>query len=210
MYVTTIPEEGQICLILDTCYPTEVYRWYSYNLLHLNLMHILINMMLLITYGILLSWTHENWRIALIHTFAIFNGAFAVGIEQRIYNPVNGLQMIGASGGIYGLLSSQFGNLILNWQELDIIQKIVYPSCLFSAIASDIIANSIMRPENISYSNHIGGFISGIFAGICILKNIKVIRWETYMRVAAALLLFIYTLIGMILFLTMNVDCSLL
>lgn len=192
-------------LVLDTTAPrNEIYRWYTYSLLHVGWLHWLMNMFTLATYGFILSFDHPNWRIMILHLFTILNGAFAVGIEERIYNREGGIQVVGASGGIYGLLSAQFGNMLINWSELTTIQRIMYPLVLASAIVAEIVVNAVTKPENVSFSNHIGGFVAGIFGGIAILRNFKVLPWEVYVRTVAFVLLSIYTIVGMVCYLTLS------
>ena len=114
----------------------------------------------------------------------------AVGWQARIYS--KSISVIGASGGIYGLLTSQTANLCLNWWELHILQRIIYTSLLVSCVTSDIIISVLYYNSNVSYSDHIGGALIGVFAGMCFLKNIRVIEWERKMKFISAGLMIVF------------------
>ena len=89
-----------------------------------------------------------------IHTISILNGAFKQ--EVRFQHRSN-IVLIGASAGMYGFLSSQIANIILNWIELTILQRIIYITLLVCATISDITVNIVMYDPQISYSAHVDG-----------------------------------------------------
>lgn len=161
----------------------KVYRWYTYSLLHGSNMHYGINMMGWIIYGTLCEIDHGPWRTGLIQFGSIIGGAMAAGWEYRLLD-LNRLIVIGASGGVYGMMSSLIGNLTLNWKEMSLIKRVVYPAFLVCTIISDVIVNIVLHSQNvpISYSAHVGGFVFGVLGGLCLMRNIVVYRWETRMR----------------------------
>lgn len=169
-------------LELDTYKADEVYRWYTYSLLHLNGMHIGTNMLTLGVYGTLIEFDNGPWRVFLIHILSILGGAFGVGWESR-FKQRERMYVIGASGGNYGLLSSQVGNLVLNWPELTLIRRILYGGVLVSCVLSDVVVNIVLYNPDISYSAHVGGFVFGLFAGLSVMKNIRVLAWERRMKI---------------------------
>lgn len=183
-------------LDLDTGRGKEVYRWYTYSLLHLNAMHIGVNMFCLLIYCGLVEWDHGTWRTFAIHTCSILGGAFAAGWEARILK--ERLYVIGVSGGNYGMLSSQIGNLVLNWPELTLMRRIFYPLLLCSCVISDVVVNIVLYNDQISYSAHVGGFVFGVFAGMTLMKNIRKLAWERRMQYVMASVFFVITLVGSI------------
>lgn len=171
---------------LDSTQSHQVYRWYTYSLVHDGPMHIGINMMNLLIFSYLVEYDNGFYRTHMIHTISILGGAFALGWECRLIPSTMPILLMGASGGNYGLLSSQIGNLILNWKELNPVKRIIYTGFIVSPVLTDIVVNIVMYNPKISYSSHVGGFIFGIMAGMCFMYNIKVLRWEKIMKVVAA------------------------
>lgn len=182
-------------LNFDTEFPREAYRWYTYSLLHLGAAHISTNIMMTMICGALIEWDSYALRCFLIHTLSIIGGGFGCGWESRSKHKL--IAMVGASGGAYGLLASQMGNLIINWPELDLLRRIVFTSLLVCTTVSDIVVTIIMYDPMVSYSTHIGGFIAGAIAGGCIMKNWKKVNWERYYRIGCWVALGAYLAAGM-------------
>lgn len=184
--ICTNPKDGRNdSLAIDTTRGKEVYRWYTYSLLHLNKNHIGINLLCLSIYGSLIEFDNNTWRLVMIHTLSILGGAFGAGWEARFTKESQ--QVVGASGGNYGLLSSQIGNLVLNWTELTLFRKTVFTLLIVSTVISDIIVNVILFNPKVSYSTHVGGFIFGLFAGLVFLKNQKKQTWERIVQLSSLL-----------------------
>ncbi len=178
------PRNDALRLALRAGDAGEVYRWYTYSLLHLNGMHLGLNMLGLCAYGALVEFDHGFLRVFVIHTCSILGGAYGAGWESRTTG--RQLFVIGESGGNFGLLSSQAANLVLNWPEIGLLQRVVYVSLLVSATLSEVVANVVLAPSmpNVSYSAHVGGFVFGVFAGLAAMRNIRVLAWERTMQLA--------------------------
>lgn len=189
-------------LAFDTKYGRKAYTWYTYSLLHSGNVHLATNMFTLFTYGTIMELEHGPLRSFSIHTLCIIGAAFAVGWESRFKD--ERIIVIGASGGIYGLLSSQISNLALNWTELEIIKRILYTLFVVSSVVADIVINIVMYNPDISYAAHVGGFVTGVFAAFCLMKNIKVIKWENIAWHVSTTLLTMLMTAGMINTLLLN------
>jgi membrane associated rhomboid family serine protease len=149
-----------------------------------------------LVFGSLVEFDQYTLRTIGINIIAILGGAFGVGWQVRTTK--QNLNVMGASGGVYGLLSSQISNLALNWKDLGNVQKWAYVITLTSTITTDIVVNIIYYNPQISYSNHIGGFLFGILGGLCIMKNITEIPWEKKMIIIAGSLLGVCSLVSAI------------
>jgi membrane associated rhomboid family serine protease len=176
----------------------QSYRWYSYSYIHGSDIHLATNIILYIVVSIPIEYDNFIWRTFLIQFFSIIGGACGPGWEQRLLQPDTKITVVGASGGIYGMLASISGNLILNWSELPMYKRLIYISMLSCMVTSDVVVSSIFPNPSISYSCHMGGFIAGTFAGICCMKNIKVLQWERRLRIASGSVLSIYIFMGAI------------
>ncbi len=172
----------------------QVYRWYTYSLLHANLEHLIMNCIVWVFYSTMVALDNNKFRVFLIQTLSILGGVFGCGWQIRITKA--NLTLVGASGGIYGMLSCQIGNLIVNWPELDFFKRLVYTTFLISTTVSDIIFSVLMYSSTISYSAHIGGFIMGMFAGGCLMHNIRKLKWERHFRTACGICVLMFTIAG--------------
>lgn len=184
-------------LQFDTEKLREIYRWWTYSLLHSSNSHLYMNMVMLYICGGFLEFDSGVWRTFIIYNLSILGGACGCGWSHRFVYKED-IFLVGASGGIYGLLAAQTGNLIMNWKEFNIISRSANTSLLGMSVISDIVVNSINPNPDISYSTHVGGFITGVLASICFVKNIKVIKWENKLKIASGVLLGSFLTVGII------------
>ena len=182
-------------LAFDTEFPQEAYRWYTYSLMHLNAAHISMNVLMTFIFGALIEWDNFAIRCFGIHTASIIGGAFGCGWEHRFTG--KNIMLVGASGGAYGLLASQMGNLIVNWPELGFERRLIFTSLLVCTTLSDVIVSIVCYNPMVSYSTHVGGFITGAIAGNCMMKNWKKLEWEKWYRIACWIALACYLAAGM-------------
>lgn len=166
----------------------EVYRWWTYSFMHYDSMHLYGNMMVLLAAGGLLEYGNGQWRTFCIYNLAILGGACGCGWSLR-FIPRPSFKLVGASGGIYGLLASQIGYLMMNWPELSPAARIMNTGLLVSSTSSDIILSCVSPNVRVSYSTHFGGFMTGAMASVCFVKNIKPLRWERVAKITTGCLL---------------------
>jgi membrane associated rhomboid family serine protease len=185
-------------LALRTRALKEAYRWWTYSLLHLNAMHLGVNMMTWFIYGGLIEWDHGPLRCASVQILSILGGACGFGWEWRLKQPSQHTMLVGVSGGVYGMLASQIGNLMINWIEIDELKKVFYVLLLLSAIVSDVTISTVNNNAGVSYSAHIGGFITGTIVSIFALKNIKTQSWERIARPVAACVAVCFLIAGFV------------
>lgn len=182
-------------LVFDTHKPREMYRWWTYSLLHMHATHLWINVTMMFLFGGVFEYDQWWWRAVIVHNASIYGGALACGWDHRFADRKRVL-LVGASGGIYGLLSALTGNLILNWPELSFEKRLLNTSVLCSGVISDIVSNAVRPNPSTSYSTHVGGFVTGVLMSSCVVHNIKKYDWETKWRWTTAGLLSIFFLAG--------------
>ena len=181
-------------LVLDMDYKRQAWRWWTYMLLHRDLMHILINSASWGMFAGIVEIDNLAHRTMAIHMVSIIGGAAGVGWESRLVR--NDRRVVGASGGIYGLWASQVGNLVLNWPELDLLRRVAYIWILVAMMIGDIASTAIHYDANTAYSNHIGGLITGVFAGGLLMKNKVKLKWEREYTIASGVCLGVWLLSG--------------
>lgn len=171
-------------MILDTDAPHEAWRLYSHSLLHLNVPHLVNNLVMFLFLGALLNAAHGNLRIAFLHTLGAVGGALGVGWELRALGPAtHRLRVVGASGSIYCMLGTHVGNVVINWNELPF--RALHAFVLFYLLASDALLYMFFYNKGVSYSAHAGGFALGLLLSPAVLKNIRVLKWEKTYRLAS-------------------------
>jgi membrane associated rhomboid family serine protease len=168
-------------LILDTLKtPTELWRLYSYSLLHGNLAHILNNSIMILTVGLFLNAAHGNARLMAVHTLGIIGGAFAV-MWGVVRDPVSDrMLVVGASGGAYALIGAHAGNVLINWSEMPFRYFRLAMLALMATV--DIVSYVVWYNANTSYACHLGGFATGMLTSPIFFINIRTLPWEVKLR----------------------------
>ena len=77
-------------------------------------------------------------------------------------------------------------NVILNWKEMRLEFGILRAILLGLYISFDVSWAFYQRfgqgiTNNVGYMAHLGGFVGGLFLGIVVLKNIRIIKWERFL-----------------------------
>mgnify|MGYP005866546371 FL=1 len=128
----------------------EYYRLISYGFLHMqhDPMHLVWNMINLFIYGVSLERMMGRWKFLVVYLGSIVFGALGV------YVLAPGTSVVGASGGLFGLMGSFLAILIIRKQK--------DTARVFVMITAPNIIYSIMTPSNISHACHAGGFVGGV------------------------------------------------
>jgi len=136
-----------------------------------------------------------------MNTLSIIGGGFVF----IFVNSNNQINVVGASGGIYGLLASNIGVLIFDWKQLDRLYRYLHLSLLISPVVSDIVVTGLTYNQSStigqpSYSTHIGGFFTGVLASIIFTKTHQLVepRWQKNLQIGSALIIKIFMLFGVI------------
>ena len=139
----------------------------SYAFSHANWMHFIGNSSVALLVGIPIEAV-DGARVLIPWALAVILGALFHAVET----PVG---LVGASGGVYGLLATHAANLMLNWD-------IKWPNSVRSiyimviiALAIPPIADYILYSglSNTSYSAHLGGAVGGFVGGLATLRAFK-------------------------------------
>lgn len=128
----------------------EYYRLISYGFLHMqnDPMHLVWNMINLFIYGVSLERMIGRWKFLVVYLGSIIFGALGV------YVLAPGTSVVGASGGLFGLMGS-FLTLLIIMKQKDTAR-------VFVMITAPNIIYSILTPSNISHACHAGGFVGGV------------------------------------------------
>lgn len=131
----------------------EVWRLLSYGLLHLDLEHILLNLVFLAYTGFHLERALGRANLAVLY----FGSVFVGGVLSAAFTPDT--PALGASGGVYGLLAA---SIVFGWKYWDSIP--VRSRRYFGwAIAVYLIVAfvSALRGVGVDHWSHMGGLLAG-------------------------------------------------
>jgi len=90
----------------------QAWRFWSYQLVHVGVLHVLFNVFLQLIMGIPLEMVHGSVRILFLYQTGVFMGAITCSVAD-VYSNV-----VGASGGVYCIVGIHIANLLVNWSEM--------------------------------------------------------------------------------------------
>ncbi|XP_059613328.1 protein rhomboid-like [Phlebotomus argentipes] len=145
----------------------EIWRLFSYALLHQNAVHLGLNVVIQIFLGIPLEYEQGHWRVFLVY----FGGAIAGALGTSVFEP--NILLIGASAGIYSVLMSHIPHTVINFKSLSYrVYRIISVIILCT---SDIIYTLIHVAygdlPKIGISAHFLGAISGLVLGTALFRS---------------------------------------
>jgi membrane associated rhomboid family serine protease len=178
----------------------EVYRLACNQFVHISIVHVLSNFLTLLVIGIPLEMMHGSLRV-----FSIFHISLVCGnLSNAIFAP--NTILVGASGGIYGILGTWLANLYLNWNEIkNPIQKLV---STVGTVVIQLILFWFSVESGVGYIAHIFGFLTGSLIGLFILKNLIITRYETLVKIIASVIYFILLLLVIIWYSVVTPGCA--
>lgn len=94
----------------------ELWRFVTYMFIHVNMNHIMMNMVVQLFLGTVLEIFH-GWRVTLVYMSGVLAGSMGAAIAQPT------IHLAGASGGVYALIAAHIANLILNWEDMESSSK---------------------------------------------------------------------------------------
>jgi membrane associated rhomboid family serine protease len=161
------PEYNNLVLLSDNR-NTIYYSWITYSVLHMNALHIISNMIGFLLIGPLIEIRHSSIRFTIIYILSVTGCGF---LFANLYKNIS---LVGASGGIFGLMACKISNLIINW-DTEIYSIKLYYSIIIPSIAAIHLTLLFLNKVDNSISSiaHLGGFITGLLSGIIFLINKK-------------------------------------
>lgn len=140
----------------------EYWRFFTSGFLHMDVFHLLMNMIALISVGRACEAVFKRYQYLTILCVSIIVGNFFVYIVQ------GNLLGLGISGGIFGLL----GAFIVTLYENGSIKHPMVKASVFRLILMNLMISLL---PGISMAAHLGGFVSGAFLGLIFVPSK---RWE--------------------------------
>lgn len=131
----------------------EVWRLFTYGLLHLDLEHILLNLVFLAYTGYHLERALGRANLLVLY----FGSVFVGGVLSAAFTP--DVPALGASGGVYGLLAA---SIVFGWKYWDSIPARSRRYFGWAIAAYLIVAFvSALRGIGVDHWSHMGGLVAG-------------------------------------------------
>jgi len=136
-------------------YPFQPYLMFAtYAFLHAGFLHLLVNMITLVSLGTAVSLRVGTRGVAILYVTSIIGGAIGFGLLADTLTP-----MVGASGALFGL----FGGLMA-WEYVDrfIAEDRLWPVVRMAGVL--IVLNVVLwwaMNGQLAWETHLGGFITG-------------------------------------------------
>ena len=143
-------------------YPGQpVLMFLTYGFLHSGLMHLVVNMITLLSLGRALLVRITTWQFATLYGVSILGGALGFALLSDSYRP-----MVGASGALFGLAGA-----ILAWEYVDrfTFRERLWPVARAALLL--VVLNVILyfaMDRLLAWEAHLGGFITGWIAAMII------------------------------------------
>ncbi|XP_059417048.1 rhomboid-related protein 3 [Carassius carassius] len=90
----------------------QAWRYLSYIFMHAGIEHLGLNMAMQLLVGVPLEMVHGALRIGLVYVCGILAGSLAVSVADMT------APVVGASGGVYALVSAHLANIVMNWSGM--------------------------------------------------------------------------------------------
>jgi len=156
----------------------EIWRLWSYQMVHAGLSHLVGNMVMQLVFGIPLEMIHGHLKIGLLYQMGVVGGALACAACDSFKT------VVGASGGVYTLYGIQTANVYLNWDDMKhgLVNRWVMSLLITTIMGYDLWTYNYFKKEGSSYSAHCGGYVTGCVLGLLILVNMVETRCEKIVK----------------------------
>ncbi|KAG5668589.1 hypothetical protein PVAND_016525 [Polypedilum vanderplanki] len=158
-------------LAFSLTHKSEIWRFLTYSLLHAGTAHLIINIVLQLVIALPLETEIGHVRVCFVYFGGILFGSLAASLND------DGMMMVGASSGVYGLLLSHLAHLYLNNQKISFkIHRIVFVTVLtlgdiIHSLTHCLINNN--EEPKIHIIAHLAGGLSGLLLGFIFYQDLN-------------------------------------
>ncbi|XP_017027863.1 protein rhomboid [Drosophila kikkawai] len=162
----------------------QLWRFFSYALLHASWRHLGFNVLTQLLFGLPLELVHGSLRTGIIYMAGVLAGSLGTSVvDSEVY-------LVGASGGVYALLAAQLVSILLNFGQLrqgvlQLMAVIVFVFCDlgYSFYTRQLEVQHLQTRPSVSYIAHMTGALAGISVGLLLLRQLdgglrpRPLRW---------------------------------
>ena len=185
----------------------EPWMFVTYGFVHKDWAHFISNLILQLLFGLPLEMAHTTGAVACIYCL----GVLGAGLTRATYRSVDFPPLVGASGGVYALITAHISSMALNWRSdskivwscpglnnsPEVVRTSVFKWCRAVVLASFIVADWVITYLDItttcngvgcspatSYIAHLSGAICGFSVGLLVLKDRRRKIWKQGVKLA--------------------------
>lgn len=165
------------------CCRDELWRWFTYALMHQGWAHLAINVTMQLAVGFFLEVINGPLRIFYLYLMGIIGGSLAASVFDSTAN------VVGCSGAVYSILGAWVASLTINWDTMHSKRKYLYAGAAFILIAIDNGSTIYQRyfseadaTQSVSVAGHTGGLLMGLSFGTYILRNGEESKFEAHFK----------------------------
>jgi membrane associated rhomboid family serine protease len=144
--------------------PLQAYRLLTSMFLHVNFVHVGLNMWSLYAVGVITERIFGTWKYTLIY----FAAGIAGGITQALWSPA--VPSLGASGAIFGIFGAFGAFILLRRRQFGPAANSLIGQWLFFLIINVVFSVSV---PGIGAADHFGGLAVGFLLGILFVTTAK-------------------------------------
>uniref|UniRef100_A0A6A7FS57 rhomboid protease n=1 Tax=Hirondellea gigas TaxID=1518452 RepID=A0A6A7FS57_9CRUS len=147
----------------------HVWRFMLYSLLHASWVHLAFNLLVQLLLGLPLEMIHGSSRIGAIYMAGVLAGSLGTSVfNSKVF-------LVGASGGVYALMSAHLANILLNYANMQFavvrLVGIIFVASFDVAFAIYNQYAYVSSGLRVSYLAHVLGAMAGLIFGLVVLKN---------------------------------------
>ncbi|KAG4071613.1 hypothetical protein HA402_011767 [Bradysia odoriphaga] len=175
-FLNTYGNSPMLFLGYDPYRRHQMWRFISMMFVHTRLPKLILTILLQLMFGVLLEIVHNWLPIAVIYFSSVIGGSLFI----TLFSPNS--YAVGASAGVYGLLSSHLSSIILDWNDWNM--KMLRLALVVFYICLDFGVNWKFAPDDFdtNYASYVGGAITGFLISILVLKDAKKQQWKKNLR----------------------------
>ena len=148
----------------------EPWRYLTYFLIHLDWLHLLVNMSMQLLLGVPLELVHGVCRIVFIYLAGVLSGSVAASIFD------SSVLLAGCGGGVYALLSAHLANVLLHHESmanpyLRLIGLLFLASMEVGFGVYRRYAPTTQEWMKIGFVAQLAGIVAGLTIGLVVLRN---------------------------------------
>ncbi|KAJ1658323.1 hypothetical protein IWQ61_002425 [Dispira simplex] len=155
--------------------PNQGFRFILPVFLHGGILHLLFNLLGQLSYGSDLEREIGWWRFGAIYLLSGFGG---VVFGAMLAPPL--VASVGASGALFGLFGCQLLEILFHWK---LVKNPGWELAKFTLVMLVCLALGLL--PYVDNFAHIGGFLTGIFAGLIFLSNLSLDKYTFRIRIVS-------------------------
>ncbi|XP_068120173.1 rhomboid-related protein 3 isoform X2 [Hyperolius riggenbachi] len=153
----------------------QAWRYLSYIFMHAGIEHLGVNVALQLLVGVPLEMVHGTLRVGFVYVAGVLAGSLTVSLADMT------APAVGASGGVYAIVSAHLANIVMNWSGMKCQFKLLRMSFALICMSFEFGRAVWLRfyPSayppcpHPSFVAHLGGVVVGITLGVVVFRNFE-------------------------------------